>query len=203
MLKKATLSIFILCFIFNTSLFSEDKKPFENFDAEQIRHLPLMDASFREQFLAKHPEIIFVDNLNIPDAIEIVPGENLDGKIVSRHFYKPGDVLYEMTTLIFSEDQLIIFPFNNEFFLIDNLVHTVRRGNDQREFYYFDSFMNHSCDPNTITFYTSENHFEARALKHIVPGDELTCDYAVFDDNSDGEGFECQCGSPQCRGWIY
>jgi D-alanine-D-alanine ligase len=55
---------------------------------------------------------------------------------------------------------------------------------------------NHSCDPNTA--YKGLNLI---ALTDIAGGDELTVDFATFLDES-GLEFECQCGSPKCRGLI-
>lgn len=173
---------------------------------EQIKLLPRVDKFIMEAFLADHPEMIYIDQWTIPDPIEILLADDLDSMgstIISKHAYQPGDVIYELTTLHFEENKNILFRLKNRFVLVNNVLHTVRRENSMREFYYGDSFMNHSCDPNTITFYTSHNHFETRALKPIAPGDELTCDYAVFDPDPDGEGFACRCGSPHCRGWVY
>jgi uncharacterized protein len=36
------------------------------------------------------------------------------------------------------------------------------------------------------------------AASGIAPGEELTTDYALFDDND--ETMQCQCGTPSCRG---
>lgn len=54
-------------------------------------------------------------------------------------------------------------------------------------------FLNHSCKPNCglrgeITFVT---------LNNIKKGEELTCDYAMI-DNEDYK-FECKCGCDSCR----
>jgi SET domain-containing protein len=57
-------------------------------------------------------------------------------------------------------------------------------------------FVNHSCEPsvgfagNTVLV----------AMRDIGPGEELTTDYALFDDH-DGT-MECQCRTPSCRGTI-
>ena len=56
--------------------------------------------------------------------------------------------------------------------------------------------LNHSCDPNLhivgqITF---------RAMRDIVPGEELTFDYATGDD--DDWEMECGCGSTNCRAKV-
>jgi uncharacterized protein len=57
-------------------------------------------------------------------------------------------------------------------------------------------FINHSCEPsvgfagNTVLV----------AMRDIGPGEELTTDYALFDDHD--EMMECQCRTPSCRGTI-
>jgi uncharacterized protein len=54
-------------------------------------------------------------------------------------------------------------------------------------------YLNHSCDPNLgmrgeITFV---------AMRDIGPGEELTHDWAMTDD--DDYSIECNCGAPDCR----
>ncbi len=55
---------------------------------------------------------------------------------------------------------------------------------------------NHSCNANTG--YAGLN---VVALKNIQKGEELTLDYASFLDET-AEPFNCQCGSPNCRGRV-
>jgi len=57
-------------------------------------------------------------------------------------------------------------------------------------------FLNHSCEPN-VGF---AGNTVLVAMRDVSPGDELTTDYALFDDY-DGS-IECQCGTPSCRGTI-
>ena len=57
-------------------------------------------------------------------------------------------------------------------------------------------FLNHSCEPN-VGF---AGNTVLVAMRDISPDDELTTDYALFDDY-DGS-MECQCGTPSCRGTI-
>ena len=55
---------------------------------------------------------------------------------------------------------------------------------------------NHSCQPNT-----AYDGLNVVAIRRISKGEELTLDYASFlDENM--EPFNCQCGSPGCRGLI-
>lgn len=57
-------------------------------------------------------------------------------------------------------------------------------------------FLNHSCEPN-VGF---AGNIVLVAMRQISPGEELTTDYALFDDY-DGE-MECRCQAPSCRGTI-
>jgi SET domain-containing protein len=57
-------------------------------------------------------------------------------------------------------------------------------------------FINHSCEPN-VGF---KGNIVLAAMRDVRAGDELTTDYALFDD-SDVE-MTCQCGTPSCRGTI-
>ena len=57
-------------------------------------------------------------------------------------------------------------------------------------------FINHSCEPN-VGF---AGNIVLVAMRDIAAGEELTTDYALFDDHD--EAMECRCGTPSCRGTI-
>jgi uncharacterized protein len=57
-------------------------------------------------------------------------------------------------------------------------------------------FINHSCEPN-VGF---AGNIVLVAMRDIDADEELTTDYALFDDY-DGS-MECRCGRPLCRGRI-
>jgi uncharacterized protein len=57
-------------------------------------------------------------------------------------------------------------------------------------------FINHSCEPN-VGF---AGNIVLVAMRDISQGEELTTDYALFDDY-DG-AMECRCGTPACRRTI-
>ena len=57
-------------------------------------------------------------------------------------------------------------------------------------------FINHSCEPN-VGF---AGNIVLVAMRDISPGEELTTDYALFDDY-DGS-MQCRCGTPSCRRTI-
>jgi uncharacterized protein len=54
-------------------------------------------------------------------------------------------------------------------------------------------FMNHSCDPN-VGF---AGNVVLVAMRDVAAGEELTTDYALFDD--DDTQMTCRCNSPRCR----
>jgi SET domain-containing protein len=54
-------------------------------------------------------------------------------------------------------------------------------------------FINHSCEPNA----GFAGNIVLVAMRDISPGEELTTDYALFDDY-DGD-MNCRCGTPSCR----
>jgi uncharacterized protein len=54
-------------------------------------------------------------------------------------------------------------------------------------------FINHSCEPN-VGF---SGNVVLVAMRDVRPGEELTTDYALFDDSD--EQMECHCGSGSCR----
>jgi SET domain-containing protein len=67
---------------------------------------------------------------------------------------------------------------------------------DEDEFEPVMLFLNHSCEPN-VGF---SGNIVLVAMRDISPGEELTADYALFDDY-DGE-MECRCQAGTCRGTI-
>jgi SET domain-containing protein len=57
-------------------------------------------------------------------------------------------------------------------------------------------FLNHSCEPN-VGF---AGNIVLVAMRDIAAGEELTTDYALFDDAE--APMPCNCGTPSCRGTI-
>jgi uncharacterized protein len=58
-------------------------------------------------------------------------------------------------------------------------------------------FINHSCEPNAGL----DGQVAIVALARILPGEEVTIDYAMC-DGSPYDEFDCECGSPLCRGHV-
>jgi SET domain-containing protein len=57
-------------------------------------------------------------------------------------------------------------------------------------------FLNHSCEPN-VGFM---GNVVLVAMRDVEQGEELTTDYALFDDCD--EPMDCRCGAASCRGLI-
>jgi uncharacterized protein len=57
-------------------------------------------------------------------------------------------------------------------------------------------FLNHSCEPN-VGF---GGNIVLVAMRDVRAGEELTTDYALFDDYEGS--MECNCGRPSCRGRV-
>jgi hypothetical protein len=123
-------------------------------------------------------------------------------RIVAARDFKCGEVLYRIDPLVFIDDRSLVIEIYGERKWVDKLIHTVNLGNGTRWFSYFDSFQNHSCDPNTEQIYVDANSFHMRATRDIKSGEELTCDYESFDEGYDGTSFICKCGSKNCRGVV-
>lgn len=58
-------------------------------------------------------------------------------------------------------------------------------------------YVNHSCDPNGGL----SGQIALVAMHDISVGDEITFDYAMS-DVTDYDEFQCECGSPNCRGVV-
>jgi uncharacterized protein len=61
-----------------------------------------------------------------------------------------------------------------------------------------DYYLNHSCDPNV--WMLDEITLVARCT--IQPGQELTADYALWEQDSTWSMSPCQCGTSGCRGKV-
>jgi uncharacterized protein len=67
---------------------------------------------------------------------------------------------------------------------------------DEAEYEAVMLFINHSCEPN-VGF---AGNVVLVAMRDVAAGEELTTDYALFDDTD--EPMTCRCGTPSCRGTI-
>lgn len=60
-----------------------------------------------------------------------------------------------------------------------------------------DWFINHSCNPNIGS---AGDFYTLVAMRDIEPGEEITMDYAMVDEDPDPRwNMDCYCGAPNCR----
>lgn len=118
-------------------------------------------------------------NREIANNALIFIGEGLSQRIITRRYVESNWTVKEKETF-----RKYAYPLSKEVFLLWD--------NNPSGW----APQNHSCTPNTI--YEGLN---VKAISPIKKGEELTLDYASFLDEH-MEPFQCQCGSPLCRGLI-
>uniref|UniRef100_A0A7S2M487 Histone-lysine N-methyltransferase n=1 Tax=Skeletonema marinoi TaxID=267567 RepID=A0A7S2M487_9STRA len=160
----------------------------------------------------------------IPNGFAVVDNEKFAGKkIVATECHLQGSVMYtgyaamlDLSSIgqvfevkIYSEDrELLSKHYNDDTHSVDDHAPGSKSGTEsKRQVYGWDGFMNHSCDANAyfpLLYRTpTEMCYQAIALRDINVGDEVTCDYALFDYQCNGHEIEvCACGSTKCRGKI-
>eukprot|EP01034_Spumella_vulgaris_P007449 gene7449-9494_t len=81
----------------------------------------------------------------------------------------------------------------------DRVIDAKHGGNSSR-------WINHSCDPNCEADETPEGRVFIKALRDILPGEELFYDYGlVIEERHTAKlkkQFACRCGSEVCRGTM-
>lgn len=68
-----------------------------------------------------------------------------------------------------------------------------------------DNYINHSCDPNCdVEVFPTNYLIKLTANRDIFPGEPVTIDYETTEEDmvAQGDQFECECGSENCRGRI-
>jgi hypothetical protein len=161
----------------------------------------------------RNPKIDLIDkiDLELPSGIDFQPAKIGTGVFATKSF-KKGEVLYSATSLIVPNKDFTIELYvqnHSQPFYLHAGTHTVHLDDSKRELFPYDSFMNHCCDPNSEMVYSSpssetdssERHYEMVSVKDVSPGDEITCDYTLFDYDCHGHEISmCLCGSSECCG---
>jgi hypothetical protein len=168
-------------------------------------------------------QIIYLEK-SLPHGIAIGRTAYGYGIFCTKAFVK-GEIMYigEYTSIKAHDGPICLRTDHGEF-PMDIQVHTVGRTDGTRECFYFDGFMNHSCDANTVSRAenntvvnntvvnntavnnTADRGSYARVAAHdLMPGEEITCNYLDFEWNCGvTKGFDdCKCGSEKCMRSIH
>lgn len=164
-----------------------------------INHDFIYDAPFRS--CLKKNNVLYV---KIPTGIQLQTCAYGYGLFATKAF-RSGEVVYQhQCYLIDDAEQEFILNTDQGNFILNSITHAVAIGSGKRTLFSFDSMMNHSCDPNTFSASSPEmralHQYEQVACKDIHAGDQITCDYNLFEyDCRDKNIAECHCGSLNCR----
>ena len=136
--------------------------------------------------------IILCDS-RVPTSVRIQ-----DGGLVSVDGVQAGETVFENELLKIDNETWVYMCVDGQYRYMHPTRYTVNR-QTYREFFYFDSYMNHSCDPNARHEYLTDTVYRIVAVRPIRVGEQITIDYATIDQDNDDEPFECLCGSSKCR----
>lgn len=158
------------------------------------------------------PSRSFVVPMVVPPALHLRKNHRGDFGIFAERAFEAGDVIYRGRVEVvpeerFTETRFVMrgapAPGLQEIELpISMLVHTVVTTGGARHLYGFDSFMNHSCEPNSYSQALPDEDLEFLQIagKRLAPGDEITADYDLFDYDCEGKAIDpCRCGAASCR----
>jgi hypothetical protein len=101
--------------------------------------------------------------------------------ITATKLFRKGETISMCKSILIPENTNIIVQIGKKRKWLDNLKYTRNRGNRIREYYGYDTFVNHSSNPNSEIKYFSLNEYERIALKDINPGEKITCNIESFD----------------------
>lgn len=146
-----------------------------------------------------------------PNGIALRRGNHGLGLYATRRFLA-GEIIYTSEWFAVPDDDQtyrVLVEIDGSVEEIDiTTAHSVRFG-DLRMLDIPGCFMNHACEPtsSSIDHESSDGHEPATAYDQVAsvavyPGDEVTCDYVLFDWDCHGHQFACNCGAPSCRGRI-
>lgn len=208
----------ILIFLLSTLLYLNSLKRcfLSSFHAaldlnEKVSILHLCEDEIKDRFFAAEGITVFRSSL--PRGISIVTEDDGAKTLVATRNIEAGDAVFENCAQIVTKADLesgkkhLLELDDGKYHLLDNEHHFIHR-DEYAEMLGFDSFMDHSCSPNTRQAYTDRETYVVYASKNIRLGDKITCDYmalsneAVGAANSGTATFRCNCGEANCKGVL-
>ena len=179
---------------------------------EKINILHLVEEEIKSKFIVDDNVKVF--NSQLPGGIALKQGANLDSHLMATQKFEAGQLLFRNRAEIINNDDLeckkFVLEVDGKYILLDNYHHFIHRQGGYAEMLGFDSFMDHSCSPNTYQEYIDRENYAVYAKKAISPGEKITCDYLALDNGSLGilgsnvgtSSFVCNCGESNCKGML-
>ena len=149
----------------------------------------------------------FTLSCTIPSTTYIGKSNISNFGVFANEDFKKGDIIYKNSAIIVKNDDIpdiFYLQTSEERFILNKNHHLVPYGDNNTSLLYnFDTFSNHSCDPNTIYPLIDKDpcNYQCIAFKDIRAGEELTCNYNLMPYN-DHSPFSCNCGYSECYGKI-
>jgi hypothetical protein len=121
-------------------------------------------------------KVMFIPSIRCPNSlVSMEPDVQRLYKLIAQRDFIAGEILYSNESLTIPANYSIIIEVDGKrHWWIDDITYMVNRGGGKKEFFYFDSFQLHSCNPNTLKVYHTENVYDVVAIKDIREGEEIT-----------------------------
>jgi hypothetical protein len=178
--------------------------------AQKIEILSIADDEVIDLFLNDNTNIHILDVLkSCPEGVEINSEDKNNFFLTSSKDFLTGDVIFRNKVQIITDPlEVFILKVDKKYVLLNIYDHFIHR-EDYREMLGFDTFMNHSCDPNTYQYYNSKDEYTVFAKRDITKDECLSCDYSELENSVLSlkslatTRFSCMCGSTNCRGKLF
>ena len=179
---------------------------------EKVKIMQFCEEEILEQWF-NHENVVVIES-QLPEGVEIVlTDESMQSfSLTATRKFAVGEIVYTNESFIIENkenfaESIYILRVNDNYILIDHNDHFIHRP-EYKEFLGFDSFQDHSCDPNTCQTYHDKTNYTVIAKKQILPGERITMDYAKLKNQATNiehvpsSTFTCHCGEAICRGVI-
>lgn len=169
---------------------------------DQVSIMHLCEPEILETFFSERSDVYLICS-DTPQGLEAILQKG-DNHLVATRKFDAGEEIFTNKSLLFTpEDSMrkkFVLKCDGKYTLLDNMNHFIHR-DDYVESVGFDSFMDHSCDPNTTQEYKDNATYTVYAHRDIAVGERITCDYDTLGCIASAR-FVCNCGTSKCRGFI-
>lgn len=94
---------------------------------EQVGLLHTVYPQVAQYWLRDNPNIVLVEDLNMPSSIEIV-GSQGERKIVAKREIKENEVIFEQRPMMLKQDSILVMKLGDKYEIVDLVSHSVNRG---------------------------------------------------------------------------